>query len=327
MWQIPERVCRIDGFLGRAPPPTPLRLAEQLGHHEQVQQLQRVVDGLGLQPLRGGQQRGQPPRGGMLLQLGGVRGQAVRGKLVQPPLRHRGVQLRPAELGAADLGHQIQRLDHLRPGRLRRAGPPALQIRDLLTRQHLQQQVQRRPLLRAEQRGQGIVQVPRGPFPLARNQPGQRADPRQQHVVLTQPPHRVLEQRGRAVAGVPRVRPHLARQLSLGRGEVLQPKRLGDLPGVLEPRLVPLGVTLHAGRILDPQLAIDDVQDLVRHLQRIGQKASQVANGHELESEAASDVPAPMPLDEGHVLVVEEEDLLHLGPGGRTVVTAVLRRF
>ncbi|MEV4020004.1 hypothetical protein AB0J35_56955 [Nonomuraea angiospora] len=37
--------------------------------------------------------------------------------------------------------------------------------------------------------------------------------------------------------------------------------------------------------------------------------------------------PATMPPDEGHVLVVEEEDLLHLGPGGPTVITAVLRRF
>ncbi|MET7463005.1 hypothetical protein [Nonomuraea sp. NPDC005501] len=37
--------------------------------------------------------------------------------------------------------------------------------------------------------------------------------------------------------------------------------------------------------------------------------------------------PATMPLDEGHVLVVEKEDLFHLGPGGRTVITAVLRRF
>jgi hypothetical protein len=96
---------------------------------------------------------------------------------------------------------------------------------------------------------------------------------------------------------------------------------------VFQSCLVPLGVALHAGRILDRQLGGDDVQDLVRHLQRIGQKAAQEANGHELEGEAASDVPAAMPLDEGHVLVVEEEDLLHLGPGGRAVVTAVLRRF
>jgi hypothetical protein len=63
----------------------------------------------------------------------------------------------------------------------------------------------------------------------------------------------------------------------------------------------------------------------VRHLQWVGQEAPKVADGHELEGEAASDVAAAMSLDEGHVLVVEEEDLLHLGPGGRTVVTAVLR--
>ncbi|WSC86575.1 hypothetical protein OIE48_40585 [Streptosporangium sp. NBC_01756] len=77
--------------------------------------------------------------------------------------------------------------------------------------------------------------------------------------------------------------------------------------GVLRPRLVPLGVTLHAGRTLDLQLRGDGVQDLVRHLQRISQKAPEVANGHEPESGAPSDMPAAMPLDEGLVLVAEDK--------------------
>ena len=47
------------------------------------------------------------------------------------------------------------------------------------------------------------------------NQPGQRGEPRQQHIVLPQPAHRVMKHRRRTIPGVPRMRVQLRSQLSL----------------------------------------------------------------------------------------------------------------
>ena len=75
-----------------------LRLVQQLGRHQQVQQLQGVIDRLGLQEPDRGQQRRQPAAVRMATDQRGVRAHPVPGQLAQPARRHQrlGAQLRRA---------------------------------------------------------------------------------------------------------------------------------------------------------------------------------------------------------------------------------------
>jgi len=106
----------------------PVRLAEQLGGHQQVEQLQGVIDRPGLQLHHRGQQRRQPPLRRMPLQQGRLAGHAVAGQLDQPPLRHCG-QVKGPEPRPGDLRHAIQRLAHRRARGGPRALTPPLQLR------------------------------------------------------------------------------------------------------------------------------------------------------------------------------------------------------
>jgi hypothetical protein len=59
----------------------PLRLVQQLGRHQQVQQLQGVIDGLGLQVPGRGEQCREPPVVGVPADQPGVRGHPVPGQI------------------------------------------------------------------------------------------------------------------------------------------------------------------------------------------------------------------------------------------------------
>ena len=106
------------------------RPAQHLRRHQQVQQLQRVIDRLGLQVPDRGHQRRQPPRVGVPADQRGGRGHPVAGQLGQPPRRYPRFGTQPGQTQHADLGHPIQELDQRRaaPARHRALAPP-LQVR------------------------------------------------------------------------------------------------------------------------------------------------------------------------------------------------------
>ena len=82
-------------------------------------------------------------------------------------------------------------------------------------------------------------------------------------------PTHVAENRLRPVPTRPRPGRHPLPQLLLGVGEVLQPAGPLDLPGVIKPGLVPVGIALHARRIGYAQLPGDEVDHHSRHSQRV----------------------------------------------------------
>ena len=75
---------------------------------------------------------------------------------------------------------------------------------------------------------------------------------------------------------------HQARLSRGERGEAVHP---GDLPLMLQPGLVPLGVALHTRRISHPELRCDIAQNRQRHIQRIGQERPHMANRDQLQRE------------------------------------------
>jgi hypothetical protein len=103
---------------------------------------------------------------------------------------------------------------------------------------------------------------PRGRVAAPGNQPGEDAHPGQQHPARPQPQHRPIEDRLRPVPGRPRPVIDPAGKLRLGGREVGQPVLPGDLPCVLQPGLLPLGVRRQTRRVDDIQL----LGQVVHHL-------------------------------------------------------------
>jgi hypothetical protein len=102
------------------------------------------------------------------------------------------------------------------------------------------------------------------------------------------------------------VRVQLRGQLNLARGEIAQSEGLLDLPHVIQPGLLPLGVALHTRRVRDPQLPGDHVHNLSRHRQRISQETAQIPDGHQLQRKPEPRPRAPMTINAPLVRIVEE---------------------
>jgi hypothetical protein len=242
--------CRVPGQPGMPAGPLLvggcLGLAEQLGCHQQVQQLQAVVDRPGLQVGDGRQQRGQPSLGAVPAQCLGARRHPVPGKVHHPAVRHVRVQVQRSDPYPADLGRPVQRLLQVPAARLGRALAPALQIRVPRPAGHHHQMLQGDPLVHAGQACQRRVQVVSGLLPDPGHDPRQRRHPWQQHRVGAQPLHPVGEHGLGPLSGVPCPGPHPLRELSLGLGELPQPVGGLDLVAMLERRGAPLCVPFHA---------------------------------------------------------------------------------
>jgi hypothetical protein len=306
----------------------PLRLVQQLGRHQQVQQLQRVIDGLGLQVPGGGQQRREPPVIGVAADQPGVGGHPVAGQLGEPPRRHHRLGAQPGEAESLDLRDLVQRGDDRRAAAARRrALAPPLQVRYSHSRRDLRQPVQHPPLGGGQQRLQHPPQAVRRLIADPRDQPRQRGHARQQHLPLPQPGQRVGVDRLRPVPGRPRPRGHPPGKLRLGFGEVPQPVPAPDLLLVVGLRLHPLGVPLHHRGVLDAELPAHEVQHLTRHVERVLQERPEPPHRHQLQSEPGLHVAAAPQADQLQVLVIEEEHPLKVRLRRRGRVPPVRRRL
>lgn len=160
---------------------------------------------------------------------------------------------------------------------------------------HVQQRQQRR------RRAGGELLSQLAPQPLVTglatvgDQALQRSGTGQQSLAGPQPFDRPGEHRLRAVAGHPRLVGDPGRELRLDVGVQGQAVLTLDLPGVFEFGLLPLGVLLHARGFLDTQLLGEIVDQLRRHLERVGQEHAQLADGHDLERSPAGCSPGAVP--------------------------------
>jgi hypothetical protein len=136
-------------------------------------------------------------------------------------------------------------------------------------------------------------------------------------LVLPQPRHRTGEDGLRAVAGHPRLIGDPRRQFRLHLGERLQSVRLLDLGLMLKPCRPPLQVLRQTRRIIDTQLFGEVVDQLRRHVQRIGQEHPQIPHRDHLEGEAQPVVVPPPRADQPAVLIVQVEEPFQLHPRQR----------
>ncbi len=202
------------------------------------------------------------------------------------------------------------------------------QLRHPRTRRHRQQRVQREPLLPGQRRMQRLPQPLRRGVPFPRHQPGQPGHPGQQHIPFPQPPHRISEDRLRAVPGHPRPPVGERRELALHLGEVLQRERLLNLSRVLTMRGLPHGVPLQARRISDLQLPGQEVDDLGWHpIQLIHQKPADIAHRGELDAEPQPVVIFPLPGHQLAIGIVQVEEPLQVRQRHRAAIAAEGRRF
>jgi hypothetical protein len=88
-----------------------LRAGQQLGGHQHVEQLHRVVGGPGLQHHDRGQQGRQPAGAGVAAQRRRLAGHAVAGQLNHPPPRDR-TDLDLADADRDELADPVQRRSH-----------------------------------------------------------------------------------------------------------------------------------------------------------------------------------------------------------------------
>jgi hypothetical protein len=267
-----------------------LGAGDQVGQ-QHVHQVQRVVDGGGLQVAGDRQQRRRLPVACQPRQ--GVRGGAhgVAGQHRQPARRHPGrvdVDLAGAE--PAQLGHTVQRIDQPLGAHPGRCAAQPLQPRDAPGR--LQRQQRRKaalqPRLALDQPGKAPPQPSGGLVTLPGDQPGQHARARQQHLTLQQPRGRPVEQHAGPLGAGPRPRPQPGTQLGLHRGvaEVAVAVDLADLAGVLMLGRQPGGVLLHTRRVGDPELGGKVLDHRPRHLQRVGQERAEEPHRGELDGKA-----------------------------------------
>ncbi|SCD28307.1 hypothetical protein GA0115239_100290 [Streptomyces sp. BpilaLS-43] len=214
----------------------PLGLREQLGGHQRVQQIERVVHRRRLQMPHRRQQRGGLPGDLQPLQRRRLRGQPVPGQPGHPRGRDpSGVHRAGAQ--APDLTRTVQGEFHGPARHAHRAQPQPFQLRHpLLLRyfeqpDHLGAQVVRDRLV---QRGMQPVVLLR---PYGGHHPGQRRDPGQQHPVVHQPHHRPVEQGTRPLQRRPHSRRQELLQLRLTCGEVPVAVLVADLPRMFVHRL------------------------------------------------------------------------------------------
>ena len=249
----------------------------------------------------------------MAADQGGRRGHAVAGQLGHPPRRHPRLGAEPRQPDTADLGHPVQGLDERRaaPARCRALAPP-LQVRQPRPRRDVQQPAQRAPLDRAGERGQFLPQLARRLVADLRDQAREPRHPGQQDVPLPQPRQPIGEDRLRAVPGRPRAGRCPSGELLLGVGELPVPAGPPDLPLVIEPRLLPLGVPLHLRRVGQAHLAGHEVQHLGRHVERVLHERPQPPHHHQLQREPGPHVVPAVPAYTPPVIVIEEEHPLQV---------------
>ena len=164
-----------------------------------------------------------------------------------------------------------------------------------------------------------------GGLPHRVDQPGQHADPGQQHPVAAQPSHALLEQRRRSLGVRPRPAVQEPAELRGDRSLVEHPEPVGvpDLPRVLVGGLRALRVALRTRRIGHAQLLGQVLHHRPRHRQRILQEHAQITHGRGLQHEPEPVViaaPITYPLLVG---VVEQEEPLQVGPRRHAVKAAI----
>ena len=260
------------------------RPPDQLAGHEHVEQLQGVVGGGDLQPAHRCQQRRDLAAVRVPAQLRGLRRHPVPGQLDHPPRRHRrDVGLTHAQ--PRDLGNPVQGQHHAPPGRAAHAAAPQVQLRAPPALRNLQDRLQGASLPGSHRRGQGVVQPVLGRLAHGGHQLHQRGHAGQQHLAFPKPRHRGVEQRPGAVPGRPRLIIQPLHQARLSRGERGEAVHPGDLPLMLQPGLVPLGVALHTRRISHPELRCNIVQHRWRHIQRIAEERPHMTDRDQLQRE------------------------------------------
>ncbi len=164
-----------------------------------------------------------------------------------------------------------------------------------------------------------------GGLPHRVDQPGQHADPGQQHPVAAQPSHALLEQRRRSLGLRPRPAVQEPAELRGDRSLVEHPEPVGvpDLPRVLVGGLRALRVALRTRRIGHAQLLGQVLHHRPRHRQRILQEHAQITHGRGLQHEPEPVViaaPITYPLLVG---VVEQEEPLQVGPRRHAIKAAI----
>jgi hypothetical protein len=276
-----------------------LRLVQQFGGHQQVQQLQGVIR-LGLQQPDRGQQRRHPAPLRVTADQGGVRAHPVLGQLAQPARRHQILGTQVTHAQPHHLRDLIESLDHGGAAAARRRTlAPAFQVRDPRPGRDLQQLVQRtyrwptvsNPSSTAHRRrvvssrtwATSRVNVLTPGSSTSRS----RSHPTASMKIAFGPSPDVHDRAD--------IHPRRSASTAVNSFQVADPP---DLPLMIEPRLAPLGVPLHTRRISDLQLLGHEVQHRQWHIQRILQKGPDPADRHQLEREPELHVLAAMTVDQ-----------------------------
>ena len=180
----------------------PRRPSHQVVGHQDVEQLQRVVDGLGLQRADGRDERREPPRLGMATQRRRLRCHAVARERDHASMRDR-ADVKGAKPQIGDVGYAVQCADH--PG-ARRDGfglAHPVKLRSPRAVGHDQQPAQLPCLPTAHRLRELAPDTQRRGITLARDEPGERRDRWQQHPALAQPANGAVEHRNRTLARRP----------------------------------------------------------------------------------------------------------------------------
>jgi hypothetical protein len=302
-----------------------LRLAQQLGHHQQVKQLKAIVDRARAQMHDSRHQRRQAARRRMPAQSRRLRRHPIPGHIHQPPDRHERPHRRRVDPDTVNLRHPHQRQPEIPPGRVGRSLPPPLKTRCPGALGHLQQQIKDPCLLharhpdnvahsrssvsaRARATRRASVVTPGSSTSRSRNQPIAS-------LKIARGPSPVIHARASSHSS----------KVALDLGELAQPARSLDLFRMIKPRRAPLQVTLQSGEIVENELPGDVLEHHGRDVQRIAKKRAEPADSRQLERETQPVVLSPATGDQRTIGVIQKEDPVQVLARQGTVIATIRR--
>jgi hypothetical protein len=310
---------RVEVAEGPQPLPVrpPGRPSHQLADHE-VERVEDVVEGGGLERRREGDEVGQPALGAHALERLGPGLGRETGECFDAPLGDAG-EVEAAEAEGSHLLETVERSRHAGGRRRPRSLAEPVEAASAGAGRHNQELLERPARRRRRRRGQGRPQADGGLVVDRRDEALEHGRARQENLVLEQPCDGEVEQHARALAHGPRpcLQPLTEPALDRLVAEVPVAVRPADLRRVVPARLA-VAIALEDREVGDVELTGHVVDHQPGDVGGIGQERPQEPHRAELQREPQ---PRPIPgaaLDQGSVGVVEVEVAVEL-LGGRVV--------